>query len=142
MELYSPYIIALVSALLLSHVVKYIVASVGSGLDFKRKFFKSGGMPSAHTATAMAVWTVILYMDGWSSGLFGLASVVLVVVAYDAVTVRRSSGEQGEALKLLIKEQKSKVKMPRIAKGHTLAEMLGGIVLGLVVGAVVLIFTS
>ena len=43
---------------------------------------------------------------------------------YDAVMVRRSSGEQGTAIQELIKELKSKVIIPRAAKGHTPEEVL------------------
>jgi acid phosphatase family membrane protein YuiD len=56
---------------------------------------------------------------------------------YDAVKVRRSSGEQGEAIHSLIKEQKSSVKLPRAAKGHTPVEVVAGSILGVIIGIVV-----
>lgn len=91
-------------------------------------------MPSAHSATAVAVLTVIGLSDGVGSGLFGLALVFASVVVYDAMMVRRSSGEQGESLTALIKEQKSKVRLPRVARGHTPLEVAVGALLGLAVG--------
>jgi acid phosphatase family membrane protein YuiD len=51
--------------------------------------------------------------------------------------VRRSSGEQGIAITGLIKEQKSKVPLPRVAMGHTPLEVLVGTILGLLVGLTV-----
>lgn len=143
MDILSPYIVAIVAAWLLAHVVKYAIAtSRGTQLDLTHQLFISGGMPSSHAATSAAIWMVILLKDGVASGLFGLATFVVLVVCYDAVKVRRSSGEQGEAISQLIKEAKSKVRIPRAAKGHTPLEVFAGAVFGVVIGAVVFLATK
>ena len=143
MSLISPYIIAIVIAWLLAHVIKYIIAlAQRKQLDVVRQLFISGGMPSSHSATVVSVWTVILLRDGVQSGLFGLATFVVLVVMYDAVKVRRSTGEQGEAIQQLIKEQKSQVPLPRAAKGHTPVEVLAGAALGVLIGLVVFLATE
>jgi len=139
----SPYIIAIIAAWLLAHIVKYTIAmSRGTQLDLTHQLFISGGMPSSHAATSVAIWTVILLKDGISSGLFGLATFVVLVVCYDAVKVRRSSGEQGEAIEALIKETKSNVRVPRAAKGHTPLEVIAGAIFGAVIGLVVFLATK
>lgn len=139
----SPYIIAIIAAWLLAHVVKYTIAmSRGTQLDLTHQLFISGGMPSSHAATSVAIWTVILLKDGVSSGLFGLATFVVLVVCYDAVKVRRSSGEQGEAIEALIKETKSSVRVPRAAKGHTPLEVVAGAIFGAAIGLVVFLATK
>jgi hypothetical protein len=61
---------------------------------------------------------------------------------YDAIMVRRSSGEQGAAIHQLIKEQKSSVPLPRAAKGHTPVEVAVGALLGLIIGVVVFLATK
>jgi len=99
-------------------------------------------MPSAHTATAFALLTVIGLKDGLQSGLFGLAALFTAVVMYDAIMVRRSSGEQGVALQQLLKEMKSLAVMPRAAKGHTPLEVLVGALVGGAVGLVVFFATN
>ena len=99
-------------------------------------------MPSAHTATVVSVATLIGLNEGVNSSLFGLAVLVAGIVMYDAVMVRRSSGEQGAALQELIREQHSKVALPRAAKGHTPIEVLVGAGLGLVIGLVVFLATK
>ena len=138
----SPYILAIVVGWTLSQLIKTIISAVRhKTLSFRAIMFVSGGMPSSHSATIMAVWMLILLKDGWMSSLFGLASAVALVFLYDAVKVRRSSGEQGVALSALIVEQKSKVPLPRVAMGHTPLEVAVGILLGVLVGAVVCIFT-
>ena len=139
----SPYLWAIVAAWLASHVVKYAIATYkGQKLDFTHQLFISGGMPSSHAATSVAVWTVILLRDGAGSGLFGLATLVVLVVTYDAVKVRRSSGEQGEAIAELIRAGKSDIRIPRAAKGHTPIEIAVGAVFGGLIGLVVFLATS
>ncbi len=139
----SPYIIAIVAAWLLAHVIKYVIAfSRGTQLDLTHQLFISGGMPSSHAATSVAIWAVILLKDGIASGLFGLATFVVLVVCYDAVKVRRSSGEQGEAIEALIKETKSNIRIPRAAKGHTPLEVAAGAIFGATMGLVVFLATK
>lgn len=143
MNVLSPYIIAIIAAWLLAHIVKYaIAASRGTQQDLTHQLFISGGMPSSHAATSVAIWTVILLTDGVATGLFGLATFVVLVVCYDAVKVRRSSGEQGEAITQLIKETGSKVRIPRAAKGHTPLEVFAGAAFGAVIGLVVFLATK
>lgn len=139
----SPYLVAIVVAWLLAHIIKYVIATIrGKRLDFTHQLFISGGMPSSHAATSVAVWTVIGLHDGVTSGLFGLATLFVLIVCYDAVKVRRSSGEQGEAISALIRESKSTIRMPRVAKGHTPVEVVAGACLGAVIGYIVFFATT
>ncbi len=138
METISPYIIAGAAGWIVSQLAKYVVASFKAGkLASFRQLYFSGSMPSAHSATVVAVLVVIAIEDGIGSGLFGLALVFASVVIYDAMMVRRSSGEQGVALTALIKEGKSKVRLPRVAMGHTPLEVAVGALIGLIVGLLV-----
>lgn len=148
MEILSPYIIAGLAGWIVSQLGKYVVASIRAGkLASYRQLYLSGHMPSAHSATTVAVLVVIALIDGVDSGLFGLAAVFTSVVLYDAMMVRRSSGEQGVALTALIKELeaekqlKKPVRLPRVAMGHTPLEVLVGALLGVLVGAAVYYFS-
>lgn len=141
MEILSPYIIAGAAGWLVAHVLKFVLLSIkGRKVRTLGQVFQSGNMPSAHTSAIIAVVAVIAFKDGVGSGLFGLAVLFASVVMYDAVMVRRSSGEQGAALTELIKEKASKVLLPRVAKGHTPAEVAGGALVGLVIGLLVVQF--
>lgn len=141
MEILSPYIIAGLLGWIVSQFAKYVVASVKHGkLASYRQLYLSGHMPSAHSATVIAVLVVIGFTDGLNSGLFGLAAVFSAVVLYDAMMVRRSSGEQGIAITGLIEESKSKVPLPRVAMGHTPLEVAVGSLLGVLVGVAVCYF--
>lgn len=142
MEIFSPYIIAGLAGWIVSQLSKYVVASFrNGGLASYRQLYLSGHMPSAHSATVISVLVVIGLRDGIESGLFGLAVVFASVVLYDAMMVRRSSGEQGVALTALIKETKSKVPLPRVAIGHTPLEVAVGSLLGFLVGVAVYLAT-
>lgn len=142
-ELLSPYLMVIVIAWFLAHVVKYGIAYMrGTQVDLAHQLFISGGMPSSHAATSVALLTVIGLRDGVTSGVFGLAALFALIVCYDAVKVRRSSGEQGEALQQLIKATKSNIRLPRAARGHTPVEVIAGTVLGVSIGVIVFLATK
>ena len=138
MEYVSPYIVAAALGWIIAQCTKYVIASVKHGkLASYRQLYLSGRMPSAHSATTVALLITIAAFDGVDSAVFGLAFLFTLVVLYDAMMVRRSSGEQGVALSAFMKEQKSKVSYPRVAMGHTPMEVAVGSLLGLVVGLAV-----
>ncbi len=143
MDVFSPYIIAVLAGWIIAQGAKYIIiAAKRRSFDHFRQLYLSGNMPSAHTATVVALVTIVGFRDGVGSGLFGLAALFAAIVMYDAVMVRRSSGEQGIAIQQLIKEQKSAVLLPRAAKGHTPMEVAAGALLGAAIGLVVFLATK
>lgn len=135
----SPYILAAAFSWVAAQGLKYIFASIkGRKLRSLRQLYLSGSMPSAHSASVIALLVVVGLKDGVNSAVFGLALLFASVVMYDAVMVRRSSGEQGTALRGLFHELKLDPVAPfRTAKGHTPKEVLGGAIVGLAVGLIV-----
>lgn len=139
----SVYLLAPLAAWLAAQGGKYLLAMMKSRkLSHYRQLYISGGMPSAHSATTAALLMVIGLKDGTGGALFGLAALLAAIVMYDAMMVRHASGTQGAAIHALIDEQKSKVPLPRVARGHTPSEVAVGAVLGLVVGIVVFFATK
>ena len=139
----SPYIVAIIAAWMIAQGVKYIViAAKHRNFNHIRQLYLSGNMPSAHSATVASLVAVVALKDGVTSVVFATSVLLAAIVMYDAMMVRRSSGEQGIAIQQLIKEQKSKVPLPRAAKGHTPLEVLAGAVLGLAIGGVVFLATK
>jgi acid phosphatase family membrane protein YuiD len=139
----SPYLLAIVAGWIVAQGLKYIFGAVKRGnFGNYRQLYLSGNMPSAHSATVVALATLVGLKDGVDSGLFALAALLAGIAMYDAVMVRRSSGEQGTAVQELIKELKSKVILPRAAKGHTPEEVLVGAFIGVVIGLVVFFATK
>ena len=142
MEL-SPYLIAIAAAWVVAQGAKYVVTVWRSrSLANLRQLYLSGNMPSAHSASVVALATVVAAYEGVSSAVFAVAALFAAIVMYDAVMVRRSSGEQGAALRQLLKEQKSAVAIPRVAKGHTPVEVMVGALLGATIGLVVFFATK
>jgi len=139
MEL-SPYIIAPAVAWLIAQTAKYFVqAYKASSFKDMSFFYKSGNMPSSHSALMLALMTVIAVRDGVSSGLFGAVAVLTVIVLYDAVNVRRSVGEQGLILLNLAKKAGLEDPFYR-AMGHRITEVVVGSFIGILAGIVVLQF--
>jgi uncharacterized protein len=138
----SPYIITFVISWATAHAIKYIIARIKRDKSTLQSFlYKSGGMPSAHSATSVSMAFIIGLYNGFDSALFALAALIAIIFMYDAMMVRRSCGEQGLVLEQMIKEQKSSAKLRHIALGHTPAEVFAGAVLGLVVSMVVFLAT-
>lgn len=138
----SPYLVTIAVTWSCAHIIKCALSlNKNEKIKFRSCLFVSGGMPSSHSATTVALMTIIGLCDGVGSALFGLATMFALIVMYDAMKVRRSSGEQGETIRALIKEQKSAIKLPRVVKGHTPIEVLAGAFLGLIIGIVVFLLT-
>lgn len=139
----SAYLLAAIVAWVAAQGGKYAIQVVrGRSTSNYRQLYMSGGMPSAHSATTVAMVVVIGLTDGIDSGLFGLAALLAAIVMYDAVMVRHASGTQGIAIHAIIKEQKSKVSVPRIARGHLPIEVVVGALLGWAIGLVVFLATQ
>jgi len=139
----SIYLVAGVIAWLSAQLAKYVIASLrAKRFSAVKLLYLSGDMPSAHTATVVAITTMIGLVDGFDSGLFALAAIFSAVVMYDAVMVRRSSGEQGAALLAYFTEIKRKIVAPRVAKGHTPLEVIVGTIWGISVALVVFFATA
>lgn len=138
----SPYLIAIALGWVVAQGLKYVFAVTKTRkLRQLRHLYLSGNMPSSHSATVMALVTVVGLKDGIDSAIFAIAALFAAIVMYDAMMVRRSSGEQGIAIQELIKSLKSNVRLPRAAKGHTPLEVLAGAVLGVLIGLVVFFAT-
>ena len=141
MEGVSPYLLVVALGWVVAQGLKYLFAVIKTKqIGNFRQFYTSGNMPSSHSACVVGLATVVGLLDGFGSALFGIAFLFASIVMYDAVMVRRSSGEQGIAIQQLIKMGKAKIVLPRAAKGHTPLEVAAGAVLGVILGVLVVAF--
>lgn len=128
------YLVAAAAAWFTAQLLKYVFGSLKNGRWFDSSVvLHSGNMPSVHTATVVSLAAIIGIVDGFNSALFALAFLFAAVVAYDAMGVRRSSGEQGQVIKQAIKDKSIKAKIPYVALGHTKLEVAAGAIIGLFV---------
>lgn len=137
------YLLAAASGWLTAQILKYILGVIKSGRWFDSSvILHSGNMPSVHTATVVSLMTFVGIKDGVDSAIFALTFLFAAVVAYDAMGVRRSSGEQGLSIREAIKNKSMKAKNPYVAIGHSKVEVAVGGFVGLIVGLIVAFFTS
>jgi len=69
----------------------------GAGFDAKTAF-RSGGMPSTHSASVVAVATSLGLERGLADSVFGMSLVFAAIVMYDAQGVRREVGKHARVL--------------------------------------------
>ena len=104
---------------------------------------KSGGMPSGHTASFSAVTGTIGFLSGFNSTVFALAVCMTSILIYDATNVRHSVGEHGEIINQLIDEKNlklneaEKIAHLRVVEGHTVPEVVAGLILGILISIVI-----
>ena len=139
----SVYLLTIAVAWLVAQGAKYVIMAIRHrSLSHFRQLYVSGNMPSAHSATVVSLATIVGLRNGIDTAIFGVAAMLAAIVMYDAVMVRRSSGEQGAAIRALIREQKSTVPLPRAAKGHSPVEVVVGAALGVLIGCIVFLATK
>lgn len=122
----------------LAQLAKGLIQLITEGEITLAKVLSSGGMPSSHSAfvTCCAVTVGTLY--GFDSGMFAIATVMAVVVMYDACNVRRQSGEQAKAINLILQNWDNMTPellglQVKVLLGHTPLQVFFGALLGLLV---------
>ena len=103
--------------------------------DILRTFFwRTGGMPSSHSALAISLATAIGIHQGPDTDLFVLSLVFALVVIRDALGVRRAAGQQARAINLMGRELSDRFSLffrpVKEIHGHRPAEVVVGAVLG------------
>lgn len=97
----------------------------------------SGGMPSSHSSSVIAMATSIGLREGFDSSLFAIGCVFALVVMTDAAGVRLAASRQArvvnEIVTLLGKGQPISQEKLKELIGHTPVEVIAGALLGLAV---------
>lgn len=133
---------ALISSIL-AQLVKVLLNLIILGKFIPERIWGAGGMPSAHSATVCAMVVATGRYCGTDSTEFALALVVSIIVMYDAMGVRRETGEQAKVLNRLLNEwidQESQFlpmldyKKLKEMVGHTPIQVLTGAIFGAAIG--------
>jgi len=97
--------------------------------------WRTGGMPSSHSAIVCSFATSTGMAEGISSNLFVFSLVFAMVVLRDSLGVRRAAGLQAKALNTLGKQtaEKTGLKFHTVKEiqGHAPLEVLAGVTLGI-----------
>ncbi|XP_031383422.1 uncharacterized protein LOC116197415 [Punica granatum] len=100
-----------------------------------KRMIDSGGMPSSHSATVMALAVAIGLQEGAGAPEFAIAVVLACIVMYDASGIRHHAGRQAELLNQIVCEfppehPLSSVRPLRELLGHTPLQVVVGALLG------------
>jgi hypothetical protein len=138
----NPILIAALSAWTLAQLIKVPLELVlHRRLDWGL-LISSGGMPSSHSALVSGAAFAVGVQEGFDSPLFAIAGVLALIVIYDATGVRRHAGDHARVLNLMIDElltgHSLAEKELKEVLGHTPREVVGGVVLGVVIAAIVM----
>ncbi|MGP1454846.1 MAG: divergent PAP2 family protein [Treponema sp.] len=139
----NPIFLAAISSWLISQFIKTIIGFCISSIHTFSVFFdlliwRTGGMPSSHSALVTALTTSIGFKDGVHSDLFIFALFSAIIVIRDAMGVRRSNGLQAKmlnAISLEVAHITNKAFKPvKEVQGHSPIEVFAGILLGFFIG--------
>jgi acid phosphatase family membrane protein YuiD len=133
-----------ISSLCISQLLKMII-SVSTRKNKRVRdavetaIWRTGGMPSSHSAIVCSLTTSVGVTEGPSSNLFVFCLIFTMVTLRDALGVRRSAGLQAKALNNLGKMASEKTGLEFHAvkeiQGHTPLEVLVGVFLGVFIAA-------
>jgi acid phosphatase family membrane protein YuiD len=98
----------------------------------------NGGFPSNHSATVTSMATLIALREGMGHPAFGVAVTLCFIVMIDANSLRQHVGRQAAAInRLATGAGDDGHRQLRERMGHTLVEIGGGIVTGILIGNLV-----
>lgn len=127
------------SAQFVKTVIKLCSGKVSSLKElFELLLWRTGGMPSSHSALVCSLCTSIGFRSGLNSDIFILAFCFALVTIRDALGVRRASGIQARVLNeigmTLDNQNILKFKPIKEVHGHKPAEVFIGCFLGIAIG--------
>ncbi len=126
-------------AQLIKTLIKLFSGKVHSVRElFELMLWRTGSMPSSHSALVSTLCTTIAFRSGINSDVFLLSLGLFLITIRDAVGVRRANGIQAKELNRMgrILEEKGIMDFKPIkeVQGHTPAEVAIGCLLGLFIG--------
>ena len=128
-------------AWMLAQLTKMLCGFFETGrLDFSY-LVRTGGMPSAHSATTSGLAVAVGLAKGFDSSVFVVSLAFALLTMFDASTVRRAAGQQARLMNQMIDElfkehHLSEKKLVEFL-GHTRLEVFMGMVMGVLVGLIV-----
>ena len=139
--------IAAIAGLVSAQLLKPLI-SILSGNGFRLYLFiTTGGMPSSHTSAVIALTTSVAMTEGLGSPLFAICVVISLIIMNDATNVRLETGKQAKLLNEwseIFAAHESGISPQNLKTmiGHSAKQVLAGLALGIIVGAVVTLCLS
>ena len=135
----SPVFLSGFFAWFLTQLIKTVVevsrGTPSSSFDILASLvWRTGGMPSSHSALVTALATALGFTEGLDSPIFVLSFFYCILTIRDAMGVRRATGNQAQALNQLGGELQERIeikfKAVKEVLGHSPAEVFIGSLLG------------
>jgi acid phosphatase family membrane protein YuiD len=134
-----------ISAALGVQVFKFVWEAIHRKQFSVRVLLSTGGMPSSHAAMVTSLATAVGTHFGFDSDVFAIATVLALIVMYDARGVRQESGQHARVLNQILREmfsgQPISERELKEFLGHTSMEVFVGGVVGIVYALLVLQFS-
>lgn len=124
----------------LKTIIKLCAGKVHSASELiELLLWRTGGMPSSHSALVACLSTSIAFRSGLASDIFILSFCFFMVTVRDALGVRRANGIQANVLNRIgqsLKDQGliEEYKNLKEVQGHTPMEVIIGCLLGFFIG--------
>lgn len=140
--IHNQVLISAALSWLIAQVLKVLIDGIRNGFSAER-LAGGGGMPSSHSATVAGLTTATVLVYGCGGFEFVMALFFAIIVIYDAAGVRMETGREAKVLNLLCRRDLEEGRKPVYDRdlqekmGHTVPEILAGIVIGVACGAVV-----
>ena len=135
--LINRHLLTALAAMVIAQILKLFFDYWRTKSWKKALLFSTGGMPSSHSALAMALAVSIGLYEGFDTTLFAMSAVLALVVMHDAQGIRRAAGQQAEAINFLFSKLEGQgIKLDQKLKellGHRPIEVMAGGILGLIV---------
>ncbi len=130
----NPPLVGALIAMLSAQIFKAIIKPVFTGKALSlQKISDYGDFPSGHTAFIVACASGIGIWRGFASSLFALAAVMSAILIYDIIRLRKMVElSWHETERLLAKAGLEPEEKPPQFRGHSIAEIIGGGVWGLI----------
>jgi uncharacterized protein len=129
-ELLSNYLfLSFVISWIVSILLKTFFKSLKDGKFDVLSGLKNGGMPSSHSTVVSAI-TMAVFLSSGPSELFFVSLVFSLIIISDAFGLRQHVGIQGDHINLLSK--KLRQDPIDVVYGHTLIQVIIGILIGMV----------
>lgn len=135
----NDMLVCAVVAYLLAQILKIFTTLWREGSFHLSTLISSGGMPSSHSSTVVALAISCARIHGVTSPLFAICAILAAIVMYDATGVRRAAGEQAKILNQIVADLFSgdpsySEKALKELIGHTPLQVVMGALLGLLIG--------
>lgn len=102
--LHNKVLIIGATAWLTAGVLKTLINFLVKNEFSPSRIFGSGGMPSSHTSTVIALAIAVGYQEGITSALFAVTIFFTIIVIHDAIGVRLETGKQAKVLNFMMFE--------------------------------------